>query len=220
VRLLLLLFASSTVVAEEPGIQFSPLRIEAAQVGNALGWRVTAPVLTDGLVGRVCEVRFRLTQGDKKWEESRKRAIQVPAWEETTFYNRAFLRERFAPAVPVQIAFAVIDLVNQRDLGTTTATLTFDAAPPLVVESAKVIHFGKVVYQGRVDLTPTWERAQKQAGKPFSNGKLPKRDKGWWREYVHPTDGVRGDGPQRLIVGKKGEVFYTPDYYKTFIQLR
>ena len=219
-RFFLLLLASSLAPAEEPGIQFGPLRVEAAQVGGALGWRVTAPVLTDGLVGRVCEVRFRLTQGAKKWEESRKRAIQVPQWEETTFFNRGFLRERFTPAQPIQIGFAVIDLVNQRDLGTTTGTLTFDDMPPLVVEAAKVIHFGKVVYQGRVDLAPTWARAQKEPGKPFANDNLPKRGNGWWREYVHPTDGVRGDGPQRLIVGKGGEIFYTPDFHKTFVQLR
>src|SRR3954470_24409873 len=128
-----MLLVSSLARAEDPAIQFGPLRIEAAQVGGALGWRVTAPVLTDGLVGRVCEVRFRLTQGDKKWEESRKRAIQVPQWEETTFYNRAFLRERFAPAQPIEIGVAVIDLVAQRDLGSTTGTLTLEASPPLVV---------------------------------------------------------------------------------------
>lgn len=219
-RSLLLLMLSTVARAEDPAIQFAPLRIEAAQVGNALGWRVTAPVLTDGLVGRVCEVRFRLKQGDKRWEESRKRAIEVPQWDETAFYRRSFLRERFAPSQPIEIGFSVIDLVNQRDLGSTTGTLTFDAVPSLVIESAKVIHFGKLVYEGRVDLAPTWARAQKEPGKPFSNSKLPKRDKGYWREYVHPTEGVRGDGPQRLIVGKDGELFYTPDYYRTFIQLR
>ena len=207
--------------AEEPGIQFSPLRVEGTQVGDALGFRVTAPVLTDGLVGRVCLVRFRLEQGEKKWEESRKRAIQVPSWDETTFYKRSFLADHFLPAQPIQVTFALINLVNQRELGSTSGTLQLEAAPPLVVEAAKVVHFGKVVYVGRVDLGPTFERVKKgEPGKPFRHNKLPERPKGYWREYVHPTDGIKGDGPQRLIVGRAGEIFYTPDYHQTFIQLR
>jgi filamentous hemagglutinin len=208
-----------SATAEEPGIQFSPLRIESGQEGNAVGWKVTAPVLTDGLVGRVCEVRFRLEQGAKRWDESRKRAIQVPQWEETAFYPRSSLSEHFSAGEPIRITFTVIDLVNQRELGSTTGSFQLDES--LVIESARVIHFGKLVYQGRVDLAPTWERVQQgERGKPFSNGKLPRRGKSYWREFVHPTDGIRGDGPQRLILGKGGEIFYTPDYHKTFLRLR
>jgi hypothetical protein len=221
VRLLVLLWLPAFAGAEVPSIQFSPVRIERAQVDGALGWRVAAPVLTDGLVGRVCLVRFRLDQGDKHWEETRKRAIQVPEWEETTFYKQSFLGERFAPRQPIRVSFSIIDLVNQRDLGATTGNLVFDDTPQLVLDSVRVIHFGKAVYVGRIDLTPTFERIKMgESGKPFQSSKLPKRRKGYWREFVHPTDGVRGDGPQRLIVGESGELFYTPDFHKTFLQLR
>ena len=50
-------------------------------------------------------------------------------------------------------------------------------------------------------------------------GLLPARPRGYYREWVHPTPGVSGPGPQRIVTGSGGEVFYTPDHYKTFIPL-
>ena len=34
-------------------------------------------------------------------------------------------------------------------------------------------------------------------------------------EYVRPTRGVSGPGPQRIVVGKGGEMYCTADNYKT-----
>jgi RHS repeat-associated protein len=84
------------------------------------------------------------------------------------------------------------------------------------------------VFQGTVDLKPTLDRISsgksfphKNDGSVFSNkeGLLPQQSVGYYREYVHATPGVNGAGPQRIVTGKGGEVFYTPDHYGTFIRL-
>jgi filamentous hemagglutinin len=46
---------------------------------------------------------------------------------------------------------------------------------------------------------------------------LPEKPEGYYTEYVHPTPGVKGPGPQRIVVGKGGEIYYTPDHYDSFI---
>ncbi len=45
---------------------------------------------------------------------------------------------------------------------------------------------------------------------------------GYYREFYVPgpvASGMRS-GPERLISGRNGEVFYTPDHYRTFVPLR
>ncbi|WP_407082811.1 ribonuclease domain-containing protein [Pseudomonas germanica] len=42
----------------------------------------------------------------------------------------------------------------------------------------------------------------------------------YYTEYVHPTPGIAGPGPQRIVVGKGGEMYYTADHYKTFIPIK
>ncbi|AXF20261.1 cell surface protein [Burkholderia pyrrocinia] len=85
------------------------------------------------------------------------------------------------------------------------------------------------VYQGTVDLQPTLDRIASGVKYPsrndsttFSNneGLLPRQPAGYYTEYVVPTPGVNGVGPQRIVTGQNGEVYYTPDHYKTFIPVK
>ena len=46
--------------------------------------------------------------------------------------------------------------------------------------------------------------------------RLPHKPKGYYHEYVHPTTGVSGPGPQRVILGEEGEIWFTHDHYRTF----
>lgn len=46
------------------------------------------------------------------------------------------------------------------------------------------------------------------------------KEEGYYHEYVHPTEGVRGPGAHRIITGKEGEIYYTPDHYKTFFKIK
>ena len=104
---------------------------------------------------------------------------------------------------------------------------------PLVVEpyleQVTVLNFGRPVPAaapgGELDLTDTLVRIAKGEGFPHRNDgstfgnrerRLPNRPRGYYTEYVHPTPGVRGPGPQRLVIGKGGDVWYTPDHYDSF----
>lgn len=84
---------------------------------------------------------------------------------------------------------------------------------------------GKVVYKGDIDLAPTLERIKKGEKFPHRNDgaafgnrerRLPQKPPGYYTEYVVPTPEVRGPGPQRLVLGEEGEVYYTADHYRTF----
>jgi hypothetical protein len=88
--------------------------------------------------------------------------------------------------------------------------------------------FTGAVLEGTVNVKPTLDRIasggkfpHKNDGSVFLNkeGILPKQANGYYREYVVPTPGAKGPGPQRIITGNNGERYYTPDHYKTFIPL-
>lgn len=84
------------------------------------------------------------------------------------------------------------------------------------------------VYEGTVDLRPTLDRIGAGGTYPHrndathyrnDNGALPAQPPGYYTEYVHPTPGISGAGPQRIVTGKGGEIYYTPDHYDTFIPI-
>jgi guanyl-specific ribonuclease Sa len=87
---------------------------------------------------------------------------------------------------------------------------------------------GRVIFRGTVDLSETLARIKRgekdshpNDGSVFQNRekRLPKQASGYYREWVHPTPGQRGPGPQRIVTGKNGEIYYTPDHYETFERL-
>lgn len=88
---------------------------------------------------------------------------------------------------------------------------------------------GSIAYEGDIDLAPTLARIE--AGKrdrhpndggAFGNreGLLPRKARNYYTEWVIRTPGLREVGPQRLITGREGEVYYTPDHYQTFVRIR
>lgn len=97
------------------------------------------------------------------------------------------------------------------------------------IANQTIRNFGRVVYKGTIDLTPTLDRiergernAHRNDGSTFGNreGRLPRKPSGYYTEYVHPTRGIDGPGPQRVILGKAGDVWYTPDHYESFQKIR
>ena len=102
--------------------------------------------------------------------------------------------------------------------------------PAKVIADGRVIDFGKTIYRGKIDVNPTLERVRagrklghRNDGAIFRNreGKLPKeRDPNYYREFVHHFKKMPFPGPQRVIVGKKGEVYYTGDHYNTYRRVR
>jgi guanyl-specific ribonuclease Sa len=82
---------------------------------------------------------------------------------------------------------------------------------------------------GVVDLQPTLNRIATggkfphvRDGSTFFNneGLLPIKPAGYYREFVHPTFGMKGAGLQRIITGQNGQMWFTPNHYKTFIPIR
>lgn len=59
-------------------------------------------------------------------------------------------------------------------------------------------------------------------GTTFFNreGLLPKAARGYYREYTVKTPGSRDRGARRIVAGKRGEFYYTPDHYRTFMRIR
>lgn len=53
---------------------------------------------------------------------------------------------------------------------------------------------------------------------------LPKRERGYYREFTVKTPGARNRGARRIISGGKpassGEYYYTDDHYATFKRIR
>jgi len=89
---------------------------------------------------------------------------------------------------------------------------------------------GEVAFRGTVDLTATMQRIDagqtlrqfRNDGTTFQNRerRLPIKERGYYKEYVHPTPKLGGPGPQRVVTGKQGEAYYTFDHYKTFQKVR
>ena len=97
------------------------------------------------------------------------------------------------------------------------------------LENQTIRDFGKVVFKGTIDLQPTLDRiargeknSHRNDGTTFGNRerRLPQKSSGYYTEYVHPTKGINGPGPQRVIVGKGGDIWYTPDHYETFKKIK
>ena len=55
-------------------------------------------------------------------------------------------------------------------------------------------------------------------GRTFNNreARLPKRSRGYYREYTVPTPELRDRGARRIVAGRGGEFYYTDDHYRTF----
>jgi len=84
---------------------------------------------------------------------------------------------------------------------------------------------GDEVFRGDIDVRPTLERIRNGKRLQFPNDgsvfqnrerRLKEQPASYYREYVHPTPGLSGPGPQRIVMGKGGEAYYTPDHYRTF----
>ena len=57
-----------------------------------------------------------------------------------------------------------------------------------------------------------------QDGRVFGNreGLLPKRERGYYREYTVKTPGAKDRGARRIVAGRGAEYYYTDDHYRSF----
>jgi ribonuclease T1 len=100
----------------------------------------------------------------------------------------------------------------------------------LVVRGVEVRDLdGRIAWRGDVDLAPALARIaagerdpHRNDGGVFQNRErlLPSRPSGYYREYVIRTPDISHAGPQRLVIGQDGEVYYTHDHYRSFRRIR
>ena len=50
--------------------------------------------------------------------------------------------------------------------------------------------------------------------------RLPKQQRGYYREYTVKTPGVRSRGARRIVCGQPSECYYSDDHYETFKLIR
>lgn len=57
-----------------------------------------------------------------------------------------------------------------------------------------------------------------QDGRTFQNREnhLPKRERGYYREFTVKTPGAKDRGARRIVAGRGGEYYYTDDHYRSF----
>ncbi len=108
-----------------------------------------------------------------------------------------------------------------------TSTVPSNAGPIIPDVAVRDVD-GRVAWRGDVDLGPAIERIERgerdphrNDGEVFSNRerRLPDRPRGYYREFVVRTPGIRHAGPQRLVIGRRGEAWYTADHYRSFLRL-
>jgi len=58
-------------------------------------------------------------------------------------------------------------------------------------------------------------------GEVFANREqcLPQQARGYYREYTVVTPRVQDRGARRVVRGNGGELYYTRDHYRTFVQI-
>lgn len=127
---------------------------------------------------------------------------------------------------PTELAASDKDRVEAKALAEAAPPATAD---PLVIDGLSLRNSsGRTIYRGQIDLAPTMERIAAgrrlrfpNDGTTFQNreNRLPRRPPGYYREWVVPTPKEPGPGPQRLITGEGGEVWYTSDHYRSFRRL-
>ncbi|MFH0823258.1 MAG: ribonuclease domain-containing protein, partial [Pseudomonadota bacterium] len=92
-------------------------------------------------------------------------------------------------------------------------------------KTAKTVHIADLPTQARDVLKLI------KAGGPFPyakdgtifgnrEGRLPPRQRGYYKEYTVKTPGVRDRGPRRIVAGAAGEYYYTDDHYRTFALIK
>ncbi|MBK1646628.1 ribonuclease [Thiocapsa imhoffii] len=110
------------------------------------------------------------------------------------------------------------------------ATAISPPTSPFVIADVRITdRDGRLIYRGDVDLRPELARIERGERDPHRNdgsvfqnreARLPRQERGYYREYVVRTPGIDHAGPQRLVLGANGEVYYTADHYRRFTRIQ
>jgi ribonuclease T1 len=149
------------------------------------------------------------------------------------------MRNRFVPlllaalVVLAFLAFGGTGLLGQSTESTTPAA-TSSAAPAVSAPPAPAATPGQANRSGLPEVRESALPAEGRrvlelirAGGPYRYAQddqvfgnferiLPRRDRGYYREYTVPTPGEPDRGARRIVAGAGGEKYYTDDHYESF----
>ena len=107
--------------------------------------------------------------------------------------------------LPVQVQAAPEAYVVQKEL----PSVALSELPAEAQETLRTIkRGGPFAYQRDGTVFRNFER------------RLPKKPRGYYREYTVKTPGARNRGARRIISGGMNEYYYTADHYQTFNRIR
>lgn len=100
-------------------------------------------------------------------------------------------------------------------LGLTTSTQAY--APPST-PSVAVKQLPKEAQETLALIRRGGPFPYRRDGIEFQNreGRLPRRERGYYHEYTVPTPGAQDRGARRIIKGQPQEYYYTGDHYRSF----
>ena len=105
------------------------------------------------------------------------------------------------------------------------------AALGLLIACSAVLAFSGDVRLGELPPEARQTLALIKAGGPFPyardgavfgnrEGRLPRHERGYYREYTVKTPGERTRGARRIVWGAGGEFYFTDDHYNHFRRIR
>jgi ribonuclease T1 len=102
-----------------------------------------------------------------------------------------------------------------------TSSLTVAIALVALVAHAETVPVGQLPSEASQTLRLIKQNgpfASERDGAVFSNREalLPKRERGYYREYTVRTPGARDRGARRIVAGRGGEYYYSDDHYRSF----
>lgn len=131
------------------------------------------------------------------------------------------LRDRLGVAASVAAMFLAVTLgclvPVAQEAWAQTGVIAVEDLPPEARQVLQLIHEGgPFPYAKDGTVFGNYERV------------LPKRPRGYYREFTVPTPGLKNRGPRRIVAGQgaakdistSGEYWYTADHYNTFSRIR
>ncbi|MFV0406316.1 MAG: ribonuclease domain-containing protein [Propioniciclava sp.] len=115
-----------------------------------------------------------------------------------------------AGCVPlVSAPVASVSALPSADLESGLAWVSVAELPPEAADTLTLIEVGPP-YPYRAD------------GETFGNreGLLPDRPRGYYREFTVETPGSSDRGARRIVVGERGDYYWTEDHYASFRRIR
>lgn len=125
-----------------------------------------------------------------------------------------------SPAAPPNATEAPAAKPTPTPAGAEARSLKAVGSPRLDAQIRKVVESMDRAGQPPKGVAQGGRRGSQRAVFQNLEGRLPAKAPGYYRESDVWPRGSGGRGPERLVFGREGEVYYTKDHYQRFVRLR